>query len=174
MLPGMFLHTPLTNAGKQVAIFEFKTLHEGLKFANSLTEDQKLMEVIDFAHGGSAVIASSSKPFKKTSRNWILKERVIETLKIYYKLTPYKVLDHFLVIENISFQSLFEVLDFCSNNGIEVVDIKNQRVYRKNSLLLSYDNKNKQISTLIKKFKGKKIEKLSPALRDFFHVSKPV
>lgn len=172
----MFLHTPVEEIQNEVLVIEFKRFSEALKISNSLPEHIHILEIIDFTTMGGALLVTGKnlKTFKKKfKQSFLIQNNCLETLKYYYNLQPSNTLKNFVYFEKLKFTQLFELLSICAKNSYQVIDIKNQRAYYKNAILISCNDIDTELSRYIKKFQGTKIDKLSSAVCSFFCTSKP-
>lgn len=164
--------------GNSILVAEFPSLLEALEITHFIDDHTTLIEIIEFTTGGAAVLFSSSnnckelkKKLKKNSYAHIEQPHP-DLLKSFYNLKPFKIHEQLILFPKIKFIDLFLVLNEALKKGHDIIKIRSQRTFAKNSLILSSNGySQKDFLTDKKKYRAQRVT-VSPSLRLFFDISK--
>lgn len=128
---------------KEFSLIEFRSELEALPLINGLTKDVKLIDMFSLLNG-HFVLLISCNDLKKTFENlrshpsalggYFTNDTNMESLHAFYYLNKVNISDALLIAETEKISKLFEILDQAHKGKIGVLDIKNQRSHKTNTI----------------------------------------
>ncbi|MES2770298.1 MAG: hypothetical protein V4596_14240 [Bdellovibrionota bacterium] len=176
----MKIFSAQTNEHKEFSLIEFSSELVALPLINELAREVKLIDMFSLLNGNFVVFISCNnlkKTFERlkshpsTIGGYFTNDTNMESLQAFYYLNKASISDTVIVLETEKFYKLFEVMDQAIKAGIQVLDLKNQRSFTKNTLYLTGElSKTKNFSAGFAQDKDVKcilIEKLSENLLNY-------
>lgn len=131
---------------KEFSLIEFRTELDALPLLNDLPSDVKVVDMFSLLNGHFVVFISCNNlknVYEKLSSSvqtvggYFTNDTIIECLKAFYYLNKPSISDSVIVLETDKFYKLFEVMHKSILAGLQVLDIKNQRSFSKNTIYLT-------------------------------------
>lgn len=166
---------------KEFSIIEFRSELEALPIINDLPNRVKLIDMFSLLNG-NFVIFISCNDLKKTFESlknhpsafdgYFTNDTSMESLQAFYYLNKASISDSVIVLETGKICKLFQLMEQAIRAGIQILDIKNQRSFMKNTIYLTSDlSKTKSFSEALSKDKDVSlvfIEKPAAHIFNFF------
>lgn len=131
---------------KEFSLIEFSSELTALPLINGLPKEVKLIDMFSLLNGNFVVFISCND-LKKTFDDlrshasavggYFTNDTNMESLQSFYYLNKASISDTVIVLETEKFYKLFEIMDRSIKAGIQVLDLKNQRSFTKNTLYLT-------------------------------------
>lgn len=136
---------------QEFSLIEFRSELEALPLLNTLPNDVKLIDLFSLLNGHFVAFLSCKslkKTFESLSSNpavvdgYFTNDTNMESLQAFYYLNKVNLLDTLLVAETDKISKAFELLDLAHRSDVGVLDIKNQRTFKTNTLYFTGTLKN--------------------------------
>lgn len=131
---------------KEFSLIEFNSELEALPLINELPNNVNIIDMFSLFNGRFVAMIScndlkkiydSLRSHPSALDGYFTNDTNMQSLQAFYYLNKPEISDSLMILETEKMTKLFEVLDHANRSEVQILDIKNQRSFKTNTIYLT-------------------------------------